>query len=55
MNIGVIGVYFSNQILNNYMIQVVSDVGGDSEDMGKDPLPDGLPGNTGHVLLRQPA
>lgn len=35
VNIGVIGVYFSNQILNNYMIQVVSDVGGDSEDMGR--------------------
>ncbi len=35
VNIGVIGVYFSNQVLNNYMIQVVSNVGGDSEDMGR--------------------
>lgn len=35
VNIGVIGVYFSNQILNNYMIQVVSSVGGNSEDMGR--------------------
>lgn len=35
VNIGVLGVYFSNQVLNNYMIQVVTDVGGDSEDMGR--------------------
>lgn len=35
VNIGVIGIYFSNQILNNYMIQIVTSVGGDSEDMGR--------------------
>ena len=35
VNVGVIGIYFSNQILNNYMIQVVTSVGGDSEDMGR--------------------
>lgn len=35
VNIGVIGVFFSNQILNNYMIQIVTNVGGDSEDMGR--------------------
>ncbi len=35
VNVGVIGIYFSNQILNNYMIQIVTSVGGDSEDMGR--------------------
>lgn len=35
VNIGVIGLYFSNSILNNYMMQIVSVVGGDSEDMGR--------------------
>lgn len=35
INIGVIGLYFSNSILNNYMMQIVADVGGDSEDMGR--------------------
>jgi len=35
LNIGVLGIFFSNQVLNNYMIQIVSDVGGDSEDMGR--------------------
>ncbi len=35
VNVGVIGLYFSNQVLNNYMIQIVTDVGGDSEDMGR--------------------
>ncbi|MCB6994285.1 MFS transporter [bacterium 210820-DFI.6.37] len=35
MNIGVIGLYFSNSILNNYMMQIVADVGGSSQDMGR--------------------
>lgn len=35
INIGVIGIFFSNSILNNYMMQIVSDVGGSSEDMGR--------------------
>ncbi|MCQ4638149.1 MFS transporter [Anaerovorax odorimutans] len=35
MNVGVIGLYFSNSILNNYMMQIVSAVGGNSEDMGR--------------------
>ncbi len=35
INIGVVGVYFSNSVLNNYMMQIVADVGGDSEDMGR--------------------
>lgn len=35
VNIGVIGLYFSNSILNNYMMQIVSNVGGNSEDMGR--------------------
>lgn len=35
VNIGVIGLYFSNSILNNYMMQIVACVGGTSEDMGK--------------------
>jgi len=35
LNIGVLGIFFSNQVLNNYMIQIVSNVGGNSEDMGR--------------------
>lgn len=35
VNAGVAGLYFSNSILNNYMMQIVSDVGGTSEDMGR--------------------
>lgn len=35
INLGVIGLYFSNSILNNYMMQIVNHVGGDSEDMGR--------------------
>lgn len=35
VNIGVVGLYFSNSVLNNYMMQIVSDVGGNSEDMGR--------------------
>ena len=35
VNIGVIGLYFSNSVLNSYMMQIVSDVGGTSGDMGK--------------------
>lgn len=35
VNIGVIGLYFSNSVLNSYMMQIVSDVGGTSGDMGR--------------------
>ena len=35
LNVGVLGIFFSNQVLNNYMIQIVTNVGGDSEDMGR--------------------
>lgn len=35
LNIGVIGLFFSNSILNNYMVQIVTNVGGTSEDMGR--------------------
>lgn len=35
MNLGVIGLYFSNSVLNNYMMQIVANVGGSSEDMGR--------------------
>lgn len=35
VNVGVIGLYFSNAVLNNYMIQIVEAVGGNSEDMGR--------------------
>lgn len=35
INIGIIGLYFSNSILNNYMMQIVAAVGGSSEDMGR--------------------
>lgn len=35
VNIGVAGLYFSNAILNNYMAQIVDNVGGTTEDMGR--------------------
>lgn len=35
VNIGVVGLYFSNSVLNNYMMQIVDVVGGDSEDLGQ--------------------
>ena len=35
LNLGVTGLYFSNSILNNYMMQIVSAVGGNSGDMGR--------------------
>lgn len=35
VNLGVIGLYFSNSVLNNYMMQIVDVVGGTSEDMGR--------------------
>ena len=35
LNIGVVGLFFSHAILNNYMVQIVTDVGGTSEDMGR--------------------
>lgn len=35
VNVGVIGLYFSNSILNNYMAQIVNNVGGTTEDMGR--------------------
>lgn len=35
INLGVIGVFFSNSVLNNYMMQIIDNIGGDSEDMGR--------------------
>ncbi|MBR5315224.1 MAG: MFS transporter [Firmicutes bacterium] len=35
LNLGVVGIFFSNQVLNTYMIQIVESVGGNSEDMGR--------------------
>ena len=35
MNLGVIGLFFSNAILNNYMAQIVMNVSGSTEDMGR--------------------
>lgn len=35
LNLAVVGVFFSNSILNNFMLQVVEGVGGTSEDMGR--------------------
>lgn len=35
VNVGVIGLFFSNAILNNYMAQIVADVNGTTEDMGR--------------------
>ncbi len=35
MQLGIAGVYFHNSILNNFMLQIVEDVGGTSEDMGR--------------------
>lgn len=35
VNIGVLGVFFSNAVLNSFMMQIVSDVGGNSGDMGR--------------------
>lgn len=35
LNVGVVGLFFSNSILNNYMMQIVDGVGGTSEDMGR--------------------
>ncbi len=35
MNLGVIVLYFSNAVLNNFMLQIVEAVGGTSEDMGR--------------------
>lgn len=34
LNIGIMGVFFGNQIYNNFMFQIVSNVGGTSKDMG---------------------
>ena len=34
-NIGVIGLYFSNSVMNNYLMQIVTEVGGNSADMGR--------------------
>lgn len=35
LNLAVVGVFFSNSILNNFMLQIVEGVGGTSEDMGR--------------------
>ena len=34
MNLGVIGLFFSNSVLNNYMAQICAGVGGSTDDMG---------------------
>lgn len=34
-NLGVVGLFFSNSVMNNYMMQIVTEVGGTSEDMGR--------------------
>lgn len=34
VNVGVVGLFFSNSALNNFMFQIVTNVGGDSADMG---------------------
>ncbi len=34
INVGVVGLFFSNGVLNNFMIQIVENVGGNSRDMG---------------------
>ena len=35
LNIGVVGIYFSNSVLNSFMLQIVTDVGGSNEQMGR--------------------
>ncbi len=35
LNIGVVGLYFSNAVLNSFMLQIVTDVGGSNEQMGR--------------------
>jgi len=35
MNLATIGIFFSNSVLNSFMLQVVEGVGGTSEDMGR--------------------
>ena len=35
LNLGVVGVFFSNSVINCYMLQIVTDIGGNSEDMGR--------------------
>ena len=35
VNIGVAGIFFSNSIFNGFMLQIVENVGGNSEDMGR--------------------
>lgn len=35
LNLAVVGVFFNNAILNNFMLQIVEGVGGTSEDMGR--------------------
>ena len=35
VNVGVIGLFFSNSLLNNFMMQIVTNVGGNAEDMGR--------------------
>lgn len=35
MNLGVLGLFFSNAVLNNYMAQITTGVGGTTEDMGR--------------------
>jgi len=34
MNVGVVGIFFSNAVLNSFMIQIAENIGGNSADMG---------------------
>ncbi len=35
VSIGVVGLFFSNSVFNNFMLQIVQNVGGDGGDMGR--------------------
>lgn len=35
MNVGVMCVFFTNAVLNNFMLQIITPLGGDSEDLGQ--------------------
>ena len=35
LTLGVLGIYFGNGTLNNFMLQIITPLGGDSEDMGR--------------------
>lgn len=51
VNVGVAGIFFSNAIFNNFMLQIVENVGGDGGDMGRIFFSHGIFGNTAAVPL----